>query len=537
MSKRNYNIFFNTHTVSGIVVSVALYIIFFAGAFALFKEEIDLWEEGGTVSKTEHQNIDFDNILEQLDRKHELIGRDIQLNFGAENDKISVFMSTSKDSLTLEKGTESHYYLVDIHSGDTQTYPEYYGLGEFLYRLHFFAQIPTVGIYLAGIVSLLFLFAIVTGLIVHWKKIIPNFYKFNPKASIKRIWTDSHTALGVLGVPFQLIFAITGAYFGLSVLVLLPGKILYDGDQNKMMEDLRPTRKSYEWQARADDEVPSFNYYVRNTAQKYENFHLTRGYIKNYGGRNMKIVVNGELATSERYVGAGSITYDAYTGVVESEKDPNKLSYIEDVQFVLGRLHFADFGGLTMKIIYFILALITCFVIITGVLIYVEARNKKSKTLKQRLYTAKVGHIYLAICLSMLPVTAVSFLFVKIAHGYFVDKQTTIYWFYFITWFVAIVYFRLKRDNYHTNKMNLLLGAVFGFLVPIVNGIVSGNWLWKTFSEEQFDVLLIDLLWIGIAITSLLFYLNIKPQIKEKSTFAKRPIDYKNLNKSSGIAI
>ncbi|WCC44944.1 hypothetical protein PJW08_01285 [Tenacibaculum finnmarkense] len=40
MSKRNYNVFFNTHTVSGIVISVALYVIFFAGAFSFFKEEI-----------------------------------------------------------------------------------------------------------------------------------------------------------------------------------------------------------------------------------------------------------------------------------------------------------------------------------------------------------------------------------------------------------------------------------------------------------------------------------------------------------------
>ena len=46
MSNRNYNVFFNTHTVSGIVISIALYVIFFAGAFALFKGEIQIWEEG-----------------------------------------------------------------------------------------------------------------------------------------------------------------------------------------------------------------------------------------------------------------------------------------------------------------------------------------------------------------------------------------------------------------------------------------------------------------------------------------------------------
>ena len=52
MSNRNYNVFFNTHTVSGIVISIALYVIFFAGAFALFKGEIQIWEEGKTLSYT-----------------------------------------------------------------------------------------------------------------------------------------------------------------------------------------------------------------------------------------------------------------------------------------------------------------------------------------------------------------------------------------------------------------------------------------------------------------------------------------------------
>ncbi len=530
MSKRNYNVFFNTHTVSGIVISVTLYIIFFAGAFALFKDEIQLWEEGNTISYTERQDINFDGILSKLNKTHKLSGRDLQINFKEKADKITVFIGASKDSLASEKEKESKFFYVDINSAETETYTEQYSLGEFLYRLHFFQQIPFIGIYLAGFVSFFFLFAIVTGVIVHWKKIIPNFFNFNPKIALKRVWTDAHTVLGIIGLPFQFIFAVTGAYFCLSILVLLPANFLYEGNQTKLMEDLRPTLKSYEWTGKSNEKIPSFNFFAKQTTDKWHNFHLTHGVIKNYGGTNMKYIIQGELNNKERFIGTGYLTFNPYTGTVESLKKPTKLSYIEDSQFVFGRLHFANFGGVIMRVVYFILALITCFVIITGVLIWIEARNKKSMTIGQRLYTAKVGHIYLSICLSMLPVTALAFLFVKFSNGYFNDKQTAIYWFYFITWLVAILFFRFKRDNYFTNKYSLLLGAILGFLVPIANGFVSGNWIWKTYTQHQFDILFIDVLWIVIALFSLLFYCKIKPKIKEQSAFSKNPIDYNNLS-------
>lgn len=529
MSKRNYNVFFNTHTVSGIVISVALYIIFFAGAFALFKEEIAIWQTGEHISHTFKKDVDYDKILSQTEDEYELSGRDIQINFGEKSDKIYVLLRPSKDSLTAASGQETAYFSVDINSFDTKNYVEYYDLGEFLYRLHFFAQIPGIGAYLAGFVSLFFLFAIVTGVIVHWKKIISNFYAFNPRISLKRVWADAHTALGIIGLPFQFIFSVTGAYFCLSILVLIPANFLYHGDQNKLMEDLRPERKEYEWIASANYERPSFNQFAQHTASLWDNFHLKRAFIRNYGGSNMKYVLQGEAHDHTRFVGMARVVLDAQSGKIAVERAPTESVYTEDVQRLIGRLHFADYGGLTVKIIYFLLAFVTCFVIITGVLVWLEARNKKNMSLAQRRYTAKVGHIYLAICLSMFPVTALAFLFVKLSGTYFSNQLTAIYTFYFITWLIASLFFRFKRDNYLTNKYSLLSGAILGFLIPIVNGLVSGNWLWLTYSQGQYDIFLVDALWIILASTALFAYTKITPAVKEKSSFTKLPIDYKNL--------
>ncbi|MCL7752706.1 PepSY-associated TM helix domain-containing protein [Polaribacter sp. Z022] len=529
MSKRNYNVFFNTHTVSGIVISVALYVIFFAGAFSLFKDEISLWEEGKEVKHIEKKNVDFDKILNNLDKEYNLTGRDLQLNLNFKSDKISVALDIQKDSINNKIDLERKIFFIGTNTFEEKTYEEQYSLGEFLYRLHYFRQLPFIGQYLSGFVSLFFLFAIVTGVIIHWKKIVSNFYQFNPKVTLKRIWTDSHTALGIIGLPFQFIFAVTGAYLGIGILVLLPATFLYNGNQDKLIEDVRPARKNYEWVKTTNQEVFSFNSFAKKTNDTWNEFHLTRAFIRNYKGNNMEYVLIGELSDQEKYIGIGRIVYNAYTGKIEEIKDPNKLSYLEDSQRLLARLHFADFGGFWVKIIYFILAFITCFVIITGVLIYIEARNKKSMTLKQRLYTTKVGHFYLAICLSMFPITALSFLLVKLLpESYMNQRMDILYFFFFTTWFIATLYFRYKRDNYFTNKTTLLSGAILGILIPIVNGIVSNNWIWNTYKNNQIEIFSVDILWIFLSTTAFLVYLKIKPTIKEQSAFTKHPIDYKN---------
>ncbi|CAA0239940.1 PepSY-associated TM helix domain-containing protein [Tenacibaculum maritimum] len=528
MSKRNYNIFFNTHTVSGIVISVALYVIFFTGAFALFKDEIDVWDKGTQVKSIPKEQIDFDFLLNKLSEKNHLTSRDIRFNLARSTDDIYVLINPAKDTANIPLTAKYLTYLaINTQSGKTATYTEKYGLGEFLYRLHFFSQIPYIGGYLAGIISLFFLFAIATGVIVHWKKIIPNFYQFNPKIALKRVWTDAHTALGIIGLPFQFIFALTGTYFCLSILVLIPANFLYNGNQSKLMNDLLPNRTSSEWIAKTTRKLPSVNQFVIQNATRWKNFNLEYVSIKNYRGTNMKYQLVGALNSDDQFLSSGTISYDFSTGITTANA-PNQIKYTNNIQHSMRRLHFANFGGIWVKAIYFVLAFITCFVIITGVLIWIEARNKKSMTLQQRLYTAKIGHVYLAICLSLFPIIALFFLVIKLLpEAYSTQKMTILYNGFFGCWLIASIFLRFKRDNYFTNKLTLLSGAILGYLVPISSGIVSGNWIWNTYNTKQFDILTIDMLWIILASTSLLAYLKITPKKQLQSAFNKHPINYK----------
>jgi uncharacterized iron-regulated membrane protein len=114
MENRQYNIFFHLHTVSGIVISVLLYVIFFAGSFSFFRDEIVNWERNEPVPEKKKLSINIDTALDTLQKKYELYGREISFTRGYDERRVMVNVSNSSD--TLVTGDGSFFYM------DTRTY-------------------------------------------------------------------------------------------------------------------------------------------------------------------------------------------------------------------------------------------------------------------------------------------------------------------------------------------------------------------------------------------------------------------------------
>lgn len=502
--KRMYNILFHLHTVSGIVISAVLFVMFFCGAFTMFKSEIEIWEEG-SVKTTPTEQIDFDKIYAELGEKFNLTGRNINFNVMNDAPKMYVFVDHSHLPNANQEDLKTHYFSLNLKDYSTKSYEEEYTYSEFLYRLHFLSQIPTIGGYLAGFVSVFFLFALLTGLYIHWDKIVKNFVLFRPKANWKTIWTDSHTVLGTIGFPFQLIFAFTGAYFCLSVLVLLPAYNLYNNDYENLMQDVRPERSHAMWQEESHQKAASINQFVKENIHHFQDFEMNQIAIENINGTNMEYEFIGELNEDTQFTGVGSYAVNAYSLEKLHENNPYKSKYVSNLQRLLSRLHFGDYGGVFTKFIYAFLAFLTCFIIISGVMVWLTARKKKNIPEKNQKFNFKVVNVYLAICLSMLPVTALGFIATKLMPSSFSENQQQYYYLiYFICWLIFSVYFILKKNLNHTNKLSLLLGGMLFMLIPIVNGIASGNWFWQTFNSALNSIFLVDVFCFFIGV--LCFY-------------------------------
>lgn len=526
MSNRIYNILFHTHTVSGLLISVGLFVIFFAGSFSFFKDEIISWERNEPIQEAGFSSIDLDALMVSLDEKLDTYGRDISFTKYDEAKRISVNIGASKDTTITESGSgrRGNFFYINTDTHETFDYAGNYSIGEFLYRLHFLAQLNLYGrsgYLIAGIISFFFLFAIITGVIVHWNKIVSNFYVFRPKEKLKTVWTDAHTALGIIGLPYQFVFAVTGVFFIVGSTIMAPpvASIMYDGDTEKMYDDFGYGTKEFPLSALRKPSSTDINSFISRVENYWPHFNIKSVDLYNYGDANMHIGVSGSPAFSKKFTGEGELIFHATSGEIIHKKDPfHHTSYADGALAVITRLHFGDFGGRSLKVVYFTLGIISCFVIITGILIWLVARDKKHIAENKRKFNAWVGWVFLAICLTMYPATAFTFLGVKLFVTEFdASRMTAIYHLFFYSWLTLIVLFAIKRDNYFTNKFTLLLGALLGFFVPVANGIISGNWMWHTYTNGFYEIFFIDAFWLVLAISTFIIAARLKRKEPHKS--------------------
>lgn len=512
MNNRHYNIYFHTHTVSGIVISVVLFVIFFAGSFSFFRDEINNWERNESTAITKEIQLDYTSALKKLDKEYVLHGRNITISKPSNERRVAVYLDATKDTLAPAKQKEGAFFYLDTKTSKTFTYEQSYSLGEFLYRLHFLAQIPyPVGYYLSGFTALFFLFAIVTGLLLHWKKIVSNFYIFRPKEKLKTLWTDAHTALGMIGLPFQFVYAVTGAFFMIKLLIVAPAVMaLYKGDQKKLYNELEYNDPDYKFDNKKLATPFNIDQLVAKTKSNWKDFEITRVFIQNYGDANMHVLVEGEMLSEKKFTGIGKAVYRITDGKEIARKNPvTQTNYLDIVKNVLYKIHFGDYGGYPLKIVSFVLGIITCFVIISGVMIWLVARQKNNLPEKKRRFNATVVRIYLAICLSMYPITALAFIVSKI---FYPLTQDNLFMVYFGGWLILAIFFILKKNDAFTNKFCLISGSILGFLIPVTNGIVSGNWFWTSFMQNRTQVFFIDIFWIVLASISLYVAYSLKPK-------------------------
>ncbi len=518
LKPRLHNIMFHTHTVSGIVISFALFVCFYAGAVALFMDELYQWENPeARIAAVDPGTVDYDRVYTAVKEQIKDFDPEATFSMVPPNDKnplIEFYGGTkTADGTTARFHSAVHPVTYKTLSDGTD---EKTHMARTIYELHYFHQIPVVGIYLSGLVAFFFLFAIFTGLLTHWKNIVNKFYAFTTEGKWKQIWTNGHISLGFITLPFQIIYAVTGALLGLSILLLAPSAFLmFNGDTSEVINAVRPGAGiKYDENALILQEGIGFNAIYQKVHTAYPETEVTYLYTNNFEKEDGTI---GVRIDDYRGIGGdGIFIYGRKDGELLDATVPEARPYSKGTLAVLIKLHYATFGGIFLKIIYFILAMITCYIIISGVMIWRTARDNKKYTDKQRRFHHRVTKIYLAICLSMFPALAMIFIGNKLVPLELPGRVFYVNSIFFLSWLVLTL-IGLFWNNYRKlNRNYILLGSILALLIPIANGITTGDWFWKTLISKQYYVFSVDVTWVIIGIFGLLicqYYLKPK-QVK-----------------------
>src|SRR5690606_8602266 len=116
---------------------------------------------------------------------------------------------------------------------------------------------------------------------------------------------------------------------------------------------------------------PDIDHFVQRTHALWPNTFITSISISNYGDESMHILMTGEPVTKWSFAGQGLVCYRVSDGAITQHKSAEQgATYLDKVKSLVYRLHFGDYGGYPLKVVYFVLGLLGCVVIITGILIW-----------------------------------------------------------------------------------------------------------------------------------------------------------------------
>ncbi|MEM9859066.1 MAG: PepSY-associated TM helix domain-containing protein [Bacteroidota bacterium] len=538
---RDHNTFFNAHTVTGIVISIGLYVIFLCGAFSLFMRNIDNWEMNANLEKGSTLT-DYERVLDTVEGMgYDMHGRD----FYIANQKGPTYIFSAPLTDTMMVKSSLGILPDSIASGnislelDASTFTkleheeehQHAELGDFIYGLHYFRPIPVVGQYLSGLVALFFFFAIMTGLIIHWKKILKNLFTFRLKSSLKNLWADAHTALGVIGLPFQLMYAITGAVFGLTILLFLPYAVVtFEMDRDAMMAKVYPSIALASFEPKGyTGEQGEINALVNKNLSSVKEVHWNdfQVFIKNYKDEEAHLgIVYFGPPSGESLMASFESTYRLKDGALLNQVNYGEFSTFSKsmVEFV-HQIHFGNYGSYLVKIAYFLAALLTCFMIISGLMIWIKVREKKAFE-KDRKINQRIGRFSIGACMGLFPGLALLFILTKLIPIGLTDRFAIITYLFGLFWLVYTAYAMYVKDYTKITKHAFFLAGVFGLIVPIANGLQSGVWLWRSIDEGLIDSFFIDTAWLGMGLISLYLGVTLKSQ-NQKS----RPIEIRETKK------
>ena len=467
---RNYDL----HSWAGITLGLIVFIVCFSGAFALFDKEIKTWEDPAlrvAVSETPAEiNETFSTWLEEQ-------------TGGAETEFARIDYPT----------THAPYYYGVVHwhdAGDNHLDVEQRwdantgepiairggGLSEWILDFHRDFMWPdmlggrTVGRSLVGIVGIVLMLAILTGIIAH-TKIREEAYSMRLKRSQRLKWQDSHKVVGLWGLPFYIMIAFTGAYLGVIVIVSqLIAAIAYKGDVEALVAavlgpETEPTGQQV--QMISLDELRE----MQHPGSGKDPYMVI---MRNYGDTAAEFEVFYESSTRLTFA---DVTYiNGATGAPSPPNEFREETGAIRVANAVTPLHYGTYGGIWLKLLYFVLGLSLAVVTALGSMMWIERRKHGNEGTKTLTFYNRLGYFNTGIVMG-LPVATLSIFYLD--KLYIGAESTRIFatgWTFFVIWALGLVYSCIRRNDYRTTRELLILSGVLAIGIPVLNGLATGQW-------------------------------------------------------------
>ena len=278
------------------------------------------------------------------------------------DDPNAMFVSVG-DSITSDP-TNNRFVRMDSHTGAYLDSPDV--TGRFTYimlKLHtdMFAGLP--GKLFLGLMGILFCVAIISGIVVYapsMRKLDFGTYRSQRPRIVR--WLDVHNLAGILLVMWTLVVGFTGVINTWADLVLKMWQYGQLAEMTSQYKDRAPPTKLTSLQSAvkvATDTVPGMT-------PSFVAFPGTLFSSKSH----YAVFLKGDTPVTSRLLKPALI--DAETGKLTDSRD---MPWYVTTLFISQPLHFGDYGGMPLKILWALLDVLTIIILGTGVYLWLRRRK------------------------------------------------------------------------------------------------------------------------------------------------------------------
>ena len=353
----------SAHAAIGLLAGALLYLVCLSGTLLVFYEE---WQQAEQPTPPQMTQIDPDAVQRGMEA---MLARE-----AGQTPTTHFYVDLPLEELpTTRVITDTEAFHIDADGNLAGA--EDITWSNFLYGLHYTLNIPVadglVGITLVGILGVLMLALSISGVIAH-PRIFRDAFRLRTRHSGGVALTDWHNRLSVWTLPFGLAIALTGAVIGLSsVAAYAAAARYYGGDVEALYGSIFGEEGEPD---PASAPLPNVARALRYVEANYPEVRPTYVVVHEPGTAGQQVQIVGEhprrLIFGEYYMFDASGTFTGTAGMADGAlgKQAAASNY---------NLHFGNYGGLPVKIVYFLLGLALTAVTATGVFIWLGKRRRR----------------------------------------------------------------------------------------------------------------------------------------------------------------
>jgi len=376
LTAESFRRWYLTHKWASLICTLFLLMLCLTGLPLIFRDELTFWV-GDAIEPPEYVSTSAPVNLDALIQDAKARRPQDAVKFLTKDDDYPMWFVSLGDDPTAREN--SAIYMYDQRTGEfLKEYPVGHGLIYVLLMLHVEMFAGLWGTLFLGVMGLIFVASVVSGIVVYgpFMRKLP-FGTLRGTRSPRLAWLDLHNLLGIVTVSWALVVGVTGVINTLDRPLLSYWQMTEITDMLTAWKDKPAPTKVVPM----DEVIRTVEAVAPDLAVRFIAFPGTPF----AGPHHHMVFVRGQTPLTGRLL--TPMLIHAETAQVS---DSRHLPWYLTVLLLSQPLHFGDYGGLPLQLLWAVLDLITIVVLISG--LYLWWRKRKSSVedlLMQTKWTAE----------------------------------------------------------------------------------------------------------------------------------------------------